>query len=341
MKLLNSKLLKSVLAGTAIAWSAFSHAELQEVDYLLPAPSTLPAFAPWKLAEAKGYYEQENLKVNFITARGGVDVAKQIGSGNAMVGGAIGDTPLIVRANRIPVKAVAVLGAGSLTVVAIGDDTGIKEVADLKGKTVTVMSYSDTTYYALLATLQKAGLSKNDLDIQAAGPAGVWKLFASGDADAMAGAPDWVVSARDGGRQSSLIAEDKMFQSMAQAILASDDAIENHPDIVQGVVTATLKGMRDIMADPEEAAKDYAEAVPSFKGREDYLVRAFTLFNERVYKNQKMAGLIDEERLAGVADFYLKEGIVKREVPLNELFTNEFVKKAAPGPVVGTTASAE
>ncbi|WP_369856339.1 ABC transporter substrate-binding protein [Candidatus Thalassolituus haligoni] len=334
MKLFSKNLARVTMASAAIIWSAFSQAELKEITYLMPAPPTLPAFAPWTLAQYKGYFESENLKVNFVTARGGVDVAKQIGTGNAMVGGAIGDTPLIVRANGIPVKAVAVLGAGSLTVLATGDDAGIKSVADLKGKTVTVMSYSDTTYYALLATLKKAGLSKTDLDIQAAGPAGVWKLFAAGKADAMAGAPDWVVSARDGGRSASLVDEANMFDSMAQAILASDDAIKNHPDVVQGVVTATLKGMRDIMVDPKQAAIDFAAAVPSFKGRESYLERAFMLFNERVYKNQLMPGLIDESRLAGVARFYLDEGIVKREVPLQDLFTNEFARNARPGGTV-------
>ncbi|MFK4753111.1 ABC transporter substrate-binding protein [Oceanobacter antarcticus] len=331
MKLFSKTLVRASMVSAAMIWSTFSQAELQEITYLMPAPPTLPAFAPWTLAQYKGYFAEENLKVNFVTARGGVDVAKQIGSGNAMVGGAIGDTPLIVRANGIPVKAVAVLGAGSLTVLAMGDDSGVKSVADLKGKTVTVMSYSDTTYYALLATLKKAGLSKTDLDIQAAGPAGVWKLFAAGKADAMAGAPDWVISARDGGRSVSLMPEANMFDSMAQAILASDDAINNHPDIVQGVVTATLKGMRDIMADPQQAAIDFATAVPSFKGREDYLERAFALFNERVYKNQLMPGLIDENRLAGVAKFYLDEGIVKHAVSLQDLFTNEFAKNARPG----------
>lgn len=333
MKLFSKTLAKTALVSAAMIWSAWSHAELKEITYLMPAPPTLPAFAPWTLAQSKGYFAEEGLKVNFVTARGGVDVAKQIGTGNAMVGGAIGDTPLIVRANGIPVKAVAVLGSGSLTVLATGDNAGIKSVEDLKGKTVTVLSYADTTYYALLATLKKYGLTKDDLNIQAAGPAGVWKLFATGDADAMAGAPDWVVSVQDSGRDISVVPEGDMFASMAQAILASDDAIKNHPEVVQGVVTATLKGMRDIMADPKQAAMDFASAVPNFKGKEDYLERAFALFNQRVYKNPPMPGLIDEERLAGVAKFYLEEGIVKREVPLDELFTNEFAKNARPGTV--------
>ena len=88
---------------------------LQEITYLLPAPGTLPAFGPWMIAQAKGYYKAEGLDVKFVAARGGVDVAKQVGAGNAVIGGAIGDTPIIARAQGIPVKAVAVLGAGSLT----------------------------------------------------------------------------------------------------------------------------------------------------------------------------------------------------------------------------------
>ena len=30
----------------------------QEITYLLPAPAILPAFGPWMLAQAKGYYAQ-------------------------------------------------------------------------------------------------------------------------------------------------------------------------------------------------------------------------------------------------------------------------------------------
>jgi NitT/TauT family transport system substrate-binding protein len=132
------------------------------------------------LAQHKGYYADENLKVSFIVAKGGVDVAKQIGAGNAVIGGAIGDTPIVVRANGIPVKAIAVLGAGSVTMVAANPADGIKGLKDLKGKTVTVMSYTDTTYYAFLGSLKTAGLSKTDVQIQAAGPSGVWQLYTSG-----------------------------------------------------------------------------------------------------------------------------------------------------------------
>lgn len=84
----------------------------------------------------------------------------------------------------------------------------------------------------------------------------------------MAGVPDWVVSAEDAGRQVKLLPGSEVFESMAQAILASDEAIEKQPEVVGGVVRATLMGMRDIIADPRQAAATFAAAVPAYKGRE-------------------------------------------------------------------------
>ena len=56
------------------------------------APPFLPSFEPWILAQARGHYKEEGLNVKFQTARGGVDVAKQVG----------GATPLSVAALATP-----------------------------------------------------------------------------------------------------------------------------------------------------------------------------------------------------------------------------------------------
>ena len=153
-----------VAVGTLLAAGNVQTAQAEEVTYLLPAPPFLPAFAPWMLAKARGYYKSEGLNVKFQMARGGVDVAKQVGAGNAVVGGGIGDTSMIVRPNGIPVKAVAVLGGGSLMHLTAHADRGINGPADLKGKTITTLSFQDTTFYALLGMLASQGLSRKDIN---------------------------------------------------------------------------------------------------------------------------------------------------------------------------------
>lgn len=312
-------------AAALLALPGLAQAQLQEVTYLLPAPGTLPAFGPWMLAQAKGYYEQEGLKVSFVTGRGGVDVAKQVGAGNAVIGGAIGDTPIIARAQGIPVKVVAVLGAGSLMQLVSHEDAKIESPRELRGKTVTTLAYTDTTYYALLGMLSKSGLTKNDLDIQAAGPAGVWQLFVNRKATAMASTPDWTVNAMEAGAKVTIIPADVYFKSMAQGILVSDETIQKNPQLVQKLVRATLKGMKDIMTNPKEAAKVYAAHVTVHKGKEASIEKTFEMYNKYVYANQKLPGQMDEQRLAGLQKFYVSNGIVPREVPLKDLYTNQFV----------------
>lgn len=312
----------AVLAGAALGAQA---QPLQEVTYLLPAPVTQPAFGPWMLAQAKGYYKAEGLDVKFVSGRGGLDVAKQVGAGNAVIGGSIGDTPIIARAQGIPVKAVALLGAGSLMQLVSHKDERIESPRELKGRTVTVISYTDATYYALLGMLSKVGLTKNDVNIQAAGPAGVWQQFAGKKAAAMAGVPEWTVWSQEGGAQVDVLSADVYFKSMAQAILASDETIQKNPQLIQKLVRATLRGMRDIMTDPKAATAVYVQHMPVYKGKEATILRSFEMYNKYVYANQKVIGMMDEPRLAALQTFYVSNGVVPREVPVRELYTNQFV----------------
>ena len=315
-----------ITVGFLLNISLTQKAAAEEVTYLLPAPPFLPAFGPWMLAQARGYYKAEGLKVKFQTARGGVDVAKQVGAGNAVIGGGIGDTSIIVRPNGIPVKAVAVLGGKSLMQLVTRADGPIKTLKDLKGKTITALSLQDTTYYGLLGMLASVGLTKNDVKAQGAGPVGVWKLFIAGKSDAMAGVPDWIGIAMGAKVKVKIWPADDYFKSMAQAILASDKVIKEKPMLIEKLVRATLRGMSDIMKDPDGASIDYVKHVTRHKGKEKAMAGVFKLYNQYVYPGQKKLGAMDRDRLKGLQEFYVKQGIVRKSSKLDDLYTNQFVK---------------
>ncbi len=319
--------LKTLAAGGAIAgFPAILRAQtLEEVTYLLPAPATLPAFIPWVLAQQRGHYAKEGLKVTFQSGKGGVDVAKQVGAGNAPIGGAIGDTPIIARAQGIPVKAVAVLGGGSLTNLVVHEGQGVKGPADLRGKTVTVLAYQDTTYFSLLGMLASAGLKKTDLDIQAAGPTGIWQQFAQGKAAAFAGPVDWALSARGAGAKPQIFRGDSFFPSMAQAIMASDEMIQKRPELIGKLVRGTLRGLADVLKEGKGVVPDYVAGAPGFKGKEAFIEEVVALYTEFTYKGQQKLGAMDPDRLGKVQKFYVSEGIVPKETPVAELYTNQFV----------------
>jgi NitT/TauT family transport system substrate-binding protein len=224
------------------------------------------------------------------------------------------------------VKAVAVLGGGSLTVLVARGDSGIKSIADLKGKNISVMSFQDTTYFALLGTLASKGMSRNDVQAKAVGPGWVANFVTTGKADACACSPDMEVDARSKMPDAVSLPTLDAFPSMAQAILASDEMIAKRPELVRAIVQATLKGMKYVMDDPDAAARVYVEATPSFAGKEELIKATLKNFVKRTYSGQKVLGEVDAGRLKTLEAFYLKEGIIRTAVPIDELYTNAFVK---------------
>ena len=110
-----------------------------------------------------------------------------------------------------------------------------------------------------------------------------------------------------------------------QAILASDELIEKNPQLIQKLVRATLKGMRDIMTDPASAAKDYVAAIPQHKGKEKAMESVFRLYNKYVYPDQKVLGAMDPQRLQDLQNFYYDNKIIRKKTALDDLYTNQFV----------------
>jgi NitT/TauT family transport system substrate-binding protein len=298
----------------------------EEITYLFPAPPILPAFGPIRLAQGKGYFKDVGLTVKFAVGRGGVDVAKQVGAGNAPLGGIVADGPIMVRGNGVPVKIVCVFGGRGFMQLVVRADSGIEKPADLKGKTITVMSYQDTTFYALLGLMASAGLTQNDANIQAVGPQGVWQFVAQGKSVAMAGVPDWIPPVVAAGVKVKVIPTEKFFPHMAQGIATSDDMIKQKPEMIRKFVHAALHGMKDMMDDPDKAADEFVSFVPQWKGKEKGVHFAFNMYAKDVYPGQKVLGEADPVRLGKLQDFYLAKGFIQKKTPVNELYTNEFIK---------------
>jgi NitT/TauT family transport system substrate-binding protein len=314
------------LIAAAAVRPAFAAPE--QVTYLFPAPSFLPAFLPFHLALKRGYYEKNNVAVKFETGRGGADVAKQVGVGNADIGGGLGETSMIVRPNGLPVRAVAQLGSHPLFQLTTRKESNIKSLKELKGKKLGVIGYQDTSYYALLAVLAASGLKRDDLQVQAVGPAGVTQLMIAKSLDGIMAVPEWAVAIEGAGVALDYYPIEGIFPAMAQAILTSDKLIKERPAAVGGFVKAVIQAMRDCMADPASAAKDYVAAVPQHAGKEALIETILRRYVTQVYATTPASalGTFDPARLKKVQAFYVQNNIIPSAVPVEDLYTNQFVK---------------
>jgi NitT/TauT family transport system substrate-binding protein len=130
----------------------------------------------------------------------------------------------------------------------------------------------------------------------------------------------------EAGAEVRIIPADDYFQSMAQVVVASDKAIQEQPDQIRRLVRATIRGVEAVMADPAVAARDYVKAVPQHAGKEAAMQRVFEMYAKYVYRGQRPVGPMDVPRLTQLQDFYLKQGIIERATPVDQLYTDQFVR---------------
>jgi NitT/TauT family transport system substrate-binding protein len=319
---------RRVVLGGMLATPALHLARAAEpVTYLFPAPGMLPAFVPHQLAQARGYFAANGLAVTFQVGRGGADVAKQVGVGNVDLGGGVGETPIIVRANGLPVRGVALLGGRPIFQVAMRKSVGVKSLKDLKGKKIGVIGYQDSSYYSLLGVIAAEGLSRTDLQIESLGPAGITQLIIAGSVDGIMATPDWTDDITSAGVPLDLFPIDAVFPAMAQAILASDTTVQKKPAVIKGFVSAMLTSIRSCMEDPAKAAKDYCAFVPQQAGQDAKIERILRMYVTDVFPTKPPGdlGKFDPQRLATVEKFYVDNKIVETAVPIPDLYTNQFV----------------
>src|SRR6266849_5618168 len=80
---------------------------------------------------------------------------------------------------------------------------------------------------------------------------GVWQFVAEGKSQGMAGVPDWIPPVQAAGVKVKVIPTEDFFPHMAQAIAASDDVIKQKPEMIRRFVKAALRGMKDMMDNPD------------------------------------------------------------------------------------------
>jgi NitT/TauT family transport system substrate-binding protein len=319
---------RRTMLGAALALPALRVAEAQEATtYLFPAPPFLQAFIPHQVAMRRGYWASEGLAVTFQTAQGGANVATQVGAGNAPLGGAVGDTSMIVRANGVPVRAVALLGGRSLFHIAARKAANVQGIAGLRGKRVGVIAFQDSAFFALLGVLGAHGMRRTDIQVQAVGAAGITQLMIAGQVDAVVSTIEWTDAIEEAGVAVDRYDMNAFFPAMAQAILSSDSTIQRRPAVVRGFCRGILRSIRECSADPAAAVRDYVMQVPQHAGKEVAIERILRRYAQEVWPTTPPAtlGRFDAERVRTVQRFYLDNEIVRTAVPVEDLFTNEFV----------------
>ena len=244
-----------VAAGHAVAADS---AVTFQLNWMAGGPN-----AGFAAAVAEGYYKDAGLDVTLVQGNGSGNTAQLVANGRAQIAYADAVAVSQLIAKGAPMRIIATIYQSNPNAVMSLKKTGVKSVADLKGKKVGVPSgSSQTTMLPLL--LKSNNLKESDINMIDMPVASMVPALLQGQVDAVLGSIDaYQIQAESQGAQLDVYRfADHGVPTVSTSIFASNDYLKSNPDVVKKFVAASLKGWSFALDHPDQAIKDVKKVFP-------------------------------------------------------------------------------
>ncbi|OWQ90712.1 ABC transporter substrate-binding protein [Roseateles aquatilis] len=241
------------LVGAANAQTSKDAPKEVRLDYAYYSPTSL-------VLRRFGWLEEDLAKdgigVRWVLSAGSNRALEYLNAGSIDIGSTAGLAALLARANGNPIRAPYIFSRPEWTALVVRGDSGIRSLADLKGKKVAATKGTDP-YLFLLRALHTAGLKRADIEHVGLQHADGRAALEQGRVDAWAGLdPLMAASELDAG--SRLLYRNVGFNTYG-FLNVREDFLARHPREVQRVILAYERARQWTIAHPSDAAKILSE----------------------------------------------------------------------------------
>jgi NitT/TauT family transport system substrate-binding protein len=277
-------------------------------------------FAPFYVAQSKGYYRNAGLNVTF---HHGI-VPDLIGSmvlGHDTFVFAGGDEELVARSKNLHVIDVATIFQKYPVSLIVPADSSIHTLADLKGHSIGVPGQYGSTYTGLLALLYQAHLSQSDVAVKSIGFTQVSALLGRHVDAVMGYANNEPLQLERQGFHVRTFNVSEYQPLVSNGLITTEDTLHNRPQLVRNFVQATLKGLQDVIANPTEAvqiSKSYIQGLTDTSKALSVLQATIPL-----WQSSHQAGYNDGATWQSMEQFLLAQKIIPSAQDVTQAYTNQ------------------
>jgi NitT/TauT family transport system substrate-binding protein len=287
-------------------------------------------FAPFYRAQQQGYYRDAGLAVTF---QHGIDpeLITLIGQGSVDIGMADGTSVIVAASQGIPVRYASTYFARFPSVVVSRVERGINQPADLAGIRLGTPGRFGTGWVMLQALLSSAGLTPDDLEIELFPDFGQAVALREGRVDAATGfANNEPVQLALAGIETNVMRVDDITPLPGPGLIAGAQALDDKRDALRAFVTATLRAMEEISAEPETGLEDSIAVVPELgedRATQLAILRATIEMWHSPYTEQHGLGAIDAAAWDQSIEFMrtLPDSVVTPDLAADQLVTEELL----------------
>lgn len=281
-------------------------------------------FAPFYVAAEKGYYRDAGIELDFdySVETNGVTL---VGSGDLPFAVVSGEEVLLARAQEVPVVYVMAWYQDFPVAVVSKKEAGIATPADLRGKKIGLPGLFGATYVGLRALLKAGGLTENDITLDSIGFNQVEALATDQEQAVVGYTNNEPIQLEANGYDVNTIPVADYLELASNGIISNEKTIAEDPELVRGFVQGTLKGLRDTIADPDEAYQISRKYVDTLASADEATQKKILATSIAMWQANQL-GLSDPQAWKNMQGVLLDMGLYATPLDINRAFTNDFVK---------------
>ena len=276
----------------------------------------------------QGYYEEQGLNVNIVEpTEGATATLVAVGKGDFGISYQEDVTIALASEDPLPIRAIAALIQHNTSGFATYADKNITSVKDFEGKTYA--GWGGPGESAVLnAVMTQAGADFSKLNIVTSDGTGFAAL--KDQVDIM-----WFFEAWDNVKCE--LADfpinympvrdlDERLDYYTPVIIASEETLEQKPEMVRRFLAATEKGYLYAIENPEESAEILHKYTPDYDM--ELLSRSQAYLTDKYMEDSETWGTMKDSVWDNYTDFMVEYGVIDKDIPAADCYTNEFLPSA-------------
>lgn len=285
-------------------------------------------FAGFYMAQDRGYYEQENIRVLFQEGGQYINSTRQVADREADFGVLSPEAILEARCKGEPLVAIAAIYRRSAVVFVAMADSGIVKPADMIGRTIALTNEQgaivdlELQFYAMM---NKLGLDYSQCNIVNHDP--TYETFYQGKTDvSVAYSTAGLIKIRQKGYKVNLIwPSDYGIHFYSDTLAATDEMVRDKPELVTRFLRASLKGWQDAIDDYQQAVEVTMKyvSIPDEKLQTAMMEAQLPL----VHTGEDHIGWMEPAIWDGMYQTLLKQDLLAAPFDVKDAYSMEFLHK--------------